>query len=144
MIITETFFNIEDQTKKLIEEILKSDSYNHYCNKRKSLFDSTEVKEKQQDFLEKKRSFEKVEEYGKFAPDYKEKQRAVRVAKRALDLHEEVAEFRQAETGLQNILDTVVTEIAETISKDIKVDVGNPFFIGNGRKNHHCGGGCQC
>ncbi len=56
------------------------------------------------------------------------KKRALRKAKRQLDLNEHVAAFRYSETQLQSLLDQIVQALAEEVSNEIKVDAGSPFF----------------
>ncbi|OJG91597.1 hypothetical protein RV15_GL000481 [Enterococcus silesiacus] len=139
--MTEKLFEIEDQTEKLVQAILASDSIVSYKINRQSMYHSKDVREKQKAFLDAKDSFERIEAYGKYAPDFRTKQRAVRQAKRALDISEEVAEFRFSETEVQTILDLVGMAVAKTISDDIKVDAGNPFFEKG--KHSGCGGSCH-
>ncbi|MGX7262818.1 YlbF family regulator [Enterococcus crotali] len=141
MIVTEKLFEIEDQTEKLVQAILASDSIVSYKINRQSMYNSKDVQEKQKTFLDAKDSFERIEAYGNHAPDFRTKQRAVRQAKRALDVSEEVAEFRFSETEVQTILDLVGMAVAKTISDDIKVDAGNPFFEKG--KHSGCGGSCH-
>ncbi|MEI5988783.1 hypothetical protein A5881_000270 [Enterococcus termitis] len=141
MIVTEKLFEIEDQTEKLVQAILASDSIVSYKINRQSMYNSKDVREKQKTFLDAKDSFERIEAYGNHAPDFRTKQRAVRQAKRALDVSEEVAEFRFSETEVQTILDLVGMAVAKTISDDIKVDAGNPFFEKG--KHSGCGGSCH-
>ena len=141
MIVTEKFFELEDQTEKLIEAVLASDSLKSYKLNRKTMYESTDVRAKQKKFFEAKESFERIEAYGTHAPDFRTKQRAVRQAKRALDLCDEVAEYRFSETTLQTILDSIGIEIAQTISSGIKVEAGNPFF--EKRNGSSCGGNCH-
>ena len=139
--MTEKLFEIEDQTEQLIQAILASESFESYKKNRQLMYTSKEVQEKQKAFLDAKDSFERIEAYGNHAPDFRTKQRAVRQAKRALDVSEEVAEFRFSETEIQTILDLVGMSVAKTISEDIKVDAGNPFFEKG--KHSGCGGNCH-
>lgn len=141
MIVTEKLFEIEDQTEALISAILASDSVKEYKENRKKMYASTEVRGLQKEFNHAREAFERVEAYGIHAPDFREKQRAVRKVKRVLDMNEEVAAFRFAETAVQTLLDTVGLEIAQMISEDIKVDAGNPFFEKG--KHSGCGGSCH-
>ncbi|MGM0216956.1 YlbF family regulator [Enterococcus sp. AZ126] len=141
MIVTEKLFEIEDQTEKLVQAILTSESIESYKINRQTMYGSKDVRDKQKAFLDAKDSFERIEAYGNHAPDFRTKQRAVRQAKRALDMSEEVAEFRFSETGVQTILDLVGMAVAKTISDDIKVDAGNPFFEKG--KHSGCGGNCH-
>ncbi|MHC5229678.1 YlbF/YmcA family competence regulator [Enterococcus sp. LJL99] len=141
MIVTEKLFELEDQTERLITAILSSESLKSYKSNRRAMYESVDVKEKQKAFFNAKESFERIEAYGTHAPDFRTKQRAVRKAKRELDFCEEVAEFRFSETSLQTILDSIGIEIAQTISSDIKVEAGNPFFEKG--KGSSCGGSCH-
>lgn len=141
MIVTEKLFEIEDQTEKLVQAILASKSIEMYKINRQLMHESKDVREKQKTFLDAKESFERIEAYGNHAPDFRTKQRALRQAKRALDMSEEVAEFRFSETEIQTILDLVGMAVAKTISNDIKVDAGNPFFEKG--KHSGCGGSCH-
>lgn len=141
MIVTERLFAIEDQVESLVQVILASDSVVEYKKRRKQMLCSNEVQQKQQTFIEAKQAFEQIEAYGIHAPDFRLKQRAVRQAKRALDLSEDVAEFRFSETAVQRILDVIGLSVAETVSAEIKVDAGNPFFEKG--KHSGCGGNCH-
>ncbi|MBP2099787.1 YlbF family regulator [Enterococcus rivorum] len=140
MIVTEQLFELEDQAEKLVETLLTSNTFKTYKKNRRNMYASPEVIKKQADFLSAKEDFEKIEAYGNHAPDFRKKQRAVRQAKRALDMTEEVAEFRFSETAVQSVLDAISLNIAKNISEEIKVDVGNPFFE---KGNHGCGGNCH-
>lgn len=141
MIVTEKLFELEDQTEKLIAAILSSDSLESYKSSRKAMYESSDVRKKQKNFYDAKKSFERIESYGTHAPDFRTKQRVLRKAKRELDFCEEVAEYRFTETSLQTILDTIGVEIAQTVSNDIKVEAGNPFFEKG--KASGCGGNCH-
>ncbi|MBO0469039.1 YlbF family regulator [Enterococcus sp. DIV0242_7C1] len=141
MIITEKLFEIEDQVENLVSAILASDSITLYKKNREAMYTSQDIMEKQKTFLSAKESFERIEPYGNHAPDFRTKQRAVRQAKRALDMSEEVAEFRFSETEVQTILDVIGLSVAKTISEDIKVNAGNPFFEKG--KHSGCGGSCH-
>ncbi|MGM0212885.1 YlbF family regulator [Enterococcus sp. AZ109] len=140
MIIDEALFSLEDQTLHLIECVKHSQVFQNYLLKKKQMDNCPEVSELKRQFLVEKERFQRVADYGKFAPDYMEKQRNARRAKRTLDMNQKVAEFRIAETDLQNLLDEISQTLAQTVSPDIKVDAGNPFFETG---NHHCKGTCH-
>lgn len=139
MIYNDQFFEIEDQMQIVLTRLLSSETYQNYLMNKKSLYENLAVQEVRKDFLDKKASFERIAEYGKYAPDYREKQRALRKAKRVLDVHPLVSEFRFSETELQGILDEMGIKIAHCISDEIKVDTGNPFF----ETKSSCGGKCH-
>lgn len=140
MIYNEALYDLEDCVDLVTEEILKTnlvcDYFNHYTNMTRE----KEVDIIVTDFLRTKKEFTEIEEYGQYAPDFKEKRRALRKAKRAVDTNELIAEFKYSETSLQNMLDYMCLDIAQTISETIKVDAGNPFFEFAKRG---CGGNCH-
>lgn len=98
-----------------------------YLEHKQSMEESAKVCQLKEAFLSKKEAFENVAAYGEYAPDYREK-RAVRKAKRQLDMDEHVAAFRYSETQLQSLLDQIVQVLAEEVSNEIKVDAGSPFL----------------
>lgn len=141
MIINDELFVIEDQCQDLIEAILNSDTFNQYLVQKQRLNTAADVKVLQENFLALRETVEDMERYAAYAPDFRQKKRDLRHAKRELDLHEDVANFRVAETEMQEILDMVGYRLANTISKDIKVDRGNPFFEMGSKSS--CGGNCH-
>lgn len=128
MIINDSLFALEDTTEALIGAILTSSAYQSYLSCKKSMEQSTEVTDLRKSFNKEKDKFEQISAYGKYAPDYKEQQRTLRKSKRALDLNQQVAEYRLAENDFQALLDEIGQRLAATISNEIKVDAGNPFF----------------
>ncbi|HAQ2538534.1 TPA: YlbF family regulator [Enterococcus faecium] len=148
MIVNEELFQLEDQCLQVAEMIKKSKTMASYLEHKQSMEESAKVcqlKEaflsKKEAFLSKKEAFENVAAYGEYAPDYREKKRAVRKAKRQLDMDEHVAAFRYSETQLQSLLDQIVQVLAEEVSNEIKVDAGSPFF--ETKKHFGCGGNCH-
>lgn len=140
LIINDAFFQLEDQNHVLIQAILASQTYNTYLQKKNQMNDCAEVAKLKKTFQVEKDKFERISSYGEYAPDYRQQQRKVRASKRALDLNEKVAAFRLAETDFQQLLDEISQRLAQTVSSEIKVDAGNPFFE---TKNHSCKGNCH-
>ncbi|MDT2831416.1 YlbF family regulator [Vagococcus carniphilus] len=140
VIYNEEVIEIEDLVEELAKELISSELVSGYVTSYVEMDQNQEVSSIVNKFLEKKAAFEKIESYGKYAPDFKEKRRDVRKAKRLVDTNELVADFKYSETSLQNMLDYVTFDLANTISKDIKVDAGNPFFEFAKRG---CGGSCH-
>ena len=139
MIYNDHFFAIEDQVQRLVERLIESNSFQQYILNKIDMYRDQEVANLSQDFTLKKEAFDKISAYGKHAPDYRERQRALRKTKRALDLHPKVAEFRLSETQLQGILDEIILKVAATFSEKVIVNTGNPFF----ESKSSCGGGCH-
>ena len=139
MIYNQSFYQIESQIEHLTSDLINSPLFHNYLQSKRRVQDSKEVEQLQLAFLQSKESYEQIEQYGKYAPDFNKKRRELRLAKRTLDLQEDVSEFRYQETQLQTVLDEICLAIAETISDDIKVDAGNPFFS----SHSGCGGSCH-
>jgi len=140
MIYNDELFDLEDKVYQVSENILNSQLVQDYCQSYQAIEDSQDVNDLVNDFLEKKETFEKIEPYGKYAPNFKETRRALRKAKRALDMNELVATFKANETSVQNMLDYISLDMAQAISTSIKVDAGNPFFE---FAKKGCGGTCH-
>jgi cell fate (sporulation/competence/biofilm development) regulator YlbF (YheA/YmcA/DUF963 family) len=141
VIINEKLFQLEDQCQIIVDQIWTSSLMQEYLENKKQMACCPEAAALKQQFLEKKAAFEKIADYGKYAPGFREKQREVRKAKRELDMNEKVAEFRVSETKLQAVLDQIVQQIAQEFSEEVKVDAGNPFF--ETKKHSGCGGSCH-
>ncbi len=140
MIYNEEFFEIENLVNELSNDLLDSELVSEYVSVYLEMDQNKEVDAILVDFLKAKEAFEKVEPYGKYAPDFKEKRRNARQHKRVLDTNELVSSFKFKETSLQNMLDYMTFDIAKSISNDIKIDAGNPFFEFAKRG---CGGNCH-
>ncbi|MEG0285712.1 MULTISPECIES: YlbF family regulator [Vagococcus] len=140
MIYNDEVLAIENSVSDLSKKINQSHLVDAYLTSFEAMAIDSEVTKIRDDFLSAKEKFERVEPYGKYAPDFKETRRAVRKAKRQLDTNELVSEFKYNETSLQNMLDYLTFDIAKSISDDIKIDAGNPFFEFAKRG---CGGNCH-
>lgn len=140
MIYTEEVLQLEEEISQLAKAIVESSLTQTYTNALVKMNRDMAVLAKKQAFLAAKNAYEQIADYGTYAPDHLEKKQALYQAKRQFDLDETVAEFRFQETALQTLLDQIGTKIAQTISEDIKVDAGNPFFE---MANKGCGGGCH-
>lgn len=140
MIYNQEVFEIEDLVVNLSEKLNSSQLVASYVNSFFEMDRNQEVDELKRDFLKAKSDFEKIEAYGNYAPDFKEKRRAVRKMKRQLDTNKLVGEFKYNETSFQNMLDYMTFDIATSISNEIKIDAGNPFFE---FAKQGCGGSCH-
>lgn len=139
MIYNDHLYAIEDQIEQLISSIKNSQLFRSYCYNKKAMYQDQEVLGLIDSFVHKKTDFEKIAAYGTFAPGYKEQQRALLKAKRALDLNPQVGEFRHSENQLQVLLDEITVSIADCFSEEVKVDAGSPFF----QSKSTCGGSCH-
>ncbi|WEG72895.1 YlbF family regulator [Vagococcus intermedius] len=140
MLYTEEIFELEDSIDRLCDCLLASSPTRGYLKSRQLIETSKITQEHVKDFSRAKESFEKIEAYGQYAPDYKEKRRALRATKRQLDMDNNIVEFRIYERDVQESLDLVTYEIAQSISSNIKIEAGNPFFE---FAQKGCGGNCH-
>ncbi|WP_275950854.1 YlbF family regulator [Cytobacillus citreus] len=138
MLATTERVEILDTANKIANMIINSveaDFYRHCLDR---LMNSKETQRKISAFVKIKELYEEVQRFGKYHPEYKTVMKSIRELKREMDMDEYVAEFRKAENELQSILDEVSILIGRSVSEQIKVPTGNPFFD----SLSSCGGGC--
>ena len=122
---------------ELSQWILNSDVAENYRKSLYKLRNNDVTQKKIQLFTRMKERYEEVQRFGRYHPDYKTVMKEIRERKREMDMDDNVAEFRRAENELQDLLDKVSLIIGHSVSKNVKVPSGNPFFSGSS-----CGGGC--
>ncbi len=142
MIYTTETLQLEEKVEDLLKAFYQSELSETYRGAKKELLESPELAEKKATFLKAKEAYDKIADYGSHAPGYKETYRALRKAKRSVDLVPEMENYKLAETNVQDALDQVAYRICKFVAEDIKVDYGNPFFHKE-TSHHSChGGGC--
>lgn len=135
---------ILSQSEELARMIIDSEIVEQYILARKKMLSNKETQKKIQHFVQLKELYEDVQRYGKYHPDYKEIMTKVRLAKREMDLDDNVAEFRRAENDLQTLLDEISLIIGKSVSEHVKVPTGNPFFESSCSGGCGSGGSCGC
>lgn len=143
MLATLESVKILDESEKLARMIVHSDIAQRYRDCLYKMNHDPETQKKIQRFVQLKEKYEEVERFGRYHPDYKTVMKEIRIAKREMDLDENVANFKRAETELQNILDEISLMIGRSVSEKIIVDTGNPFFTKAGG-GCSTGGSCGC
>lgn len=135
-----------EKAEMIGEWIISSDIANDYRRFYHKLQSDPETRRKIAEFVKMKDHYEDVQRFGRFHPDYKQIMTDTRLRKREMDMDENVANFRKAETELQSLLDEVSTLIGRSVSEHIKVPTGNPFFDSGSSCSGGCGtgGGCGC
>lgn len=129
---------------KIVIESEIGEAYFHHLYKMKN---DQLAQQKMGKFVALKDLYEEVQRFGKYHPEYKRVNTEIRQAKRDLDLHPSIAEFKRAETDLQTVLDEISLKIGRAVSPQIKVPTGNLFFdSGSSCSSGGCGsgGGCSC
>lgn len=136
MLATIETVEIMDQAERLAQEIIQSEVGLHYLDSLRKMNLDPVAQEKIQTFNSMKDSYEEVQRFGRYHPDYKTVTKATREAKREMDLHPSIIVYKQAENSLQQLLDEISMLLGHSVSPHIKVPTGNPFFESS------CGGGC--
>ncbi|TDM03578.1 YlbF family regulator [Macrococcus hajekii] len=136
----EQLFSVLDKADELNAYILQSESYEQYRAHQLALKQNEEVEILKKQLIKLKERYDEVMRFGRYHPDYMETLLETRRAKKAYDLHPAVAEAKKSEMALQSLLDEVLVIVSNAISKEVKVESGNPFFT----TEHSCSGGCSC
>lgn len=135
---TMTDVNILQESYDFSELILTSDVFNNYISIKKQVQHNSDAQEMLQHFEGLKEKYEEVQRFGKYHPDFKKITSEVRDYKRKVDTYPLIAEYKESEKELENLLNEVSQIIAHAVSSEIKVPSGNPFFD----SSSSCGGGC--
>ncbi|KSU84958.1 YlbF family regulator [Fictibacillus enclensis] len=126
-----------DESYFLGKMIAESEAAIQYRGTKYKLEQDTEAQNLIKEFNKVKELYEEVQRFGKYHPDYKTVSTNVRVLKRELDFNETISSFKKAEKELENLLNECSSLIAGSVSEQIKVPTGNPFF-----DSRSCSGGC--
>lgn len=124
--------------------ILNSDVVENYRQCLYKMKTSSETQKKIERFTKLKEQYEYVQRFGRYHPDYQTIMKETRLAKREMDMDENVANFKRAETELQNLLDEISLIIGRSVSESVKVETGNPFFETKHKVGCSTGGSCGC
>lgn len=140
MIITENLFVIEEVLKELVKTIGKSEQARQLSLARREVSEDPEILRLEKNLQSAYDEFACIQKYGSHAPGYNDKKKTFYHAKKVYDLHDSIANLRQAEMAMQTILDEIAVKIAKVVSENIPVDTGNPFFDHEQKRN--CAKGC--
>ncbi|KIL44767.1 YlbF family regulator [Jeotgalibacillus soli] len=135
-----------DLSDELSDMIIASDIAKQYLLQYRSLKSSKESMDKIYRFVKLKDLYEEVQRFGRYHPDYSRVNKEIREMKRDMDMDPLVAAFRVAENSLQSLLDEVSVLIGRSVSENVKIPTGNPFFDSQSGCSGGCGsgGGCSC
>lgn len=144
MLATVETVQIIDHAEQLAKEIMNSDIAQQYYLSLNQMKKDQIAQKKIHAFNSLKDAYEEVQRFGRYHPDYRTISKAIREAKREMDLHPSVIEYKQAETSLQQLLDEISMLIGHSVSPHIKVPTGNPFFESSCSGGCGTGGSCGC
>ncbi|MCI2947331.1 YlbF family regulator [Staphylococcus caledonicus] len=140
---TEDTVAILDGIEGLSDMIVQSELYYDYRQAQEKLDNDDEAHLMYQAFMKSKTRYDEVMRFGKYHPDYQNVMMETRRRKRAYEMLPVVMDYKSKEVALQNLIDEVVTKIAFSVSENVKIEAGNPFF-----KTSHdgcaTGGSCNC
>ena len=72
--------------------------------------------------LKSKVAYDEVMRFGKYHPDYQKVMLETRRRKRAYEMLPVVMDYKSKEVALQNLIDEVVSKIAFSVSKNVKIE----------------------
>jgi cell fate (sporulation/competence/biofilm development) regulator YlbF (YheA/YmcA/DUF963 family) len=145
MLATIERIQLLDHSEELAKMILQSDIVEQYQISLYKVRVNKDSQRKINDFIRVKDRYEEVQRFGKYHPDYKLVMGQIRDVKREMDLDDLVAEFKRSENELQHLLDEVSMIVGKSVSVNVKVPTGNPFFdSSSGCSSGSCGTGGSC
>ena len=146
MLTTMETIDIIEKAEALGKIIIQSEIGENYFNHLYKLKNDKLAQQKMKKFVALKDLYEEVQRFGKYHPEYKRVNIEIREAKRDMDLHPTIAEFKRAETDLQTVLDEISLKIGRAVSEQIKVPTGNLFFDSSSSScsTGGCGTGGSC
>ncbi|GAB4072331.1 YlbF family regulator [Barrientosiimonas marina] len=139
MIGTMEYADILDYSDVVSNMVLKSDVMESYQDAREALNNDAEAQQLIKAFNDMKEQYDEVQRFGRYHPDFNKIMKEVRTAKREMDMHEKVAQFKIAERNLQKMLDDISEYIAFSVSDGIKAPKDGAALTDAG-----CGSGGSC
>lgn len=144
MIGTMEYVTILDNSEQLGQMVLQSDVMDDYQQKKATLDQDEVAQQLIKAFTNIKEHYDDIQRFGRYHPDYQEIMKKVRSTKRALDMHDSVAEFKVAERNLQTLLDDISQHIAFSVSDQIKAPKDGAALTDSGCNSCGSGSGCGC
>ena len=144
MLATMETIEIVQKAEALAELVMQSEIGENYFAHLYKLKNDQLAQQKIKKFGALKDLYEEVQRFGKYHPEYKRVNMDIREAKRDMDLHPTIANFKRAEMDLQTVLDEISMKIGRAVSPQIKVPTGNPFFDSGSGCSGGCGTGGSC
>lgn len=140
---TEESMTILDEIEELSDMIAQSELYYDFRQAQNKLNNDDEAHLMYQAFMKSKMTYDEVMRFGKYHPDYQKVMMETRRRKRAYEMLPVVMDYKSKEVALQNLIDEVISKIAYSVSENVKIEAGNPFFK-TGHDGCATGGSCHC
>lgn len=144
MLATMEIVDVLDSAEALGKMLCHSEEMENYKQKKEALASDKEAQSLIRAFLRIKDQYEDVERFGRYHPDYNKIMKEIRESKRAMDMHEAVAQFKIAERKLENLVDEVSQLLAHSVSPHIKTPRANSLLKDDSGCGCGSGGSCGC
>jgi cell fate (sporulation/competence/biofilm development) regulator YlbF (YheA/YmcA/DUF963 family) len=109
-----------EKTYELVDEIKQTNQYIRLLELDQKIKSDPDLVILIQSFNEIKLKYEEVSQYGKYHPDLKRVKLELSKKKEEVFTNDIIKEYKQLEKDLQNRLDTISKEIANSVSSKIK------------------------
>ncbi|UOQ47978.1 YlbF family regulator [Gracilibacillus caseinilyticus] len=133
-----------DKSEALGQMVLDSDVKQEFDQAKQRMENDQEAQHLIKQFNNMKESYDEVERFGRYHPDYSKIMKEIRVAKREMDMHDTIATYKLAETNLQKLLDEISQLVAFSVSDKVKVPMDGAALTDGGCGCGSGGGGCGC
>lgn len=133
-----------DKSEALGQMVLESDVMQNFYRAKELMENDPKAQKLIHYFMGIKDSYDEVERFGRYHPDYSKIMKEIRVAKREMDMHETVAAYKMAETNLQNLLDEISQLVAFSVSDKVKVPLDGAALTDGGCGCGSGSSGCGC
>ncbi len=144
MLATMDIVDILDKSEALGQMILESEVMQNFYKAKDTMDKDIEAQKLITRFTEIKESYDEVERFGRYHPDYSKIMKEIRVAKREVDMHETIAAYKMAETNLQKLLDEISQLVAFSVSDKVKVPMDGAALTDGGCGCGSGSSGCGC
>ncbi|WP_163536700.1 YlbF family regulator [Gracilibacillus sp. YIM 98692] len=144
MLATMDIVDILDKSENLGQMVLESEVMQSFYKAKEKMENDSEAQRLIQRFNKLKDSYEEVERFGRYHPDYSKIMKEIRVAKREMDMHDTVASYKIAETNLQGLLDEISQIVATSVSDKVKVPKDGAALTDSGCGCGSGSSGCGC
>ena len=124
---TEETMSILDDIEGLSDMIVQSELYHDFRAAQEMLNNDDETSYVS-GFLKSKVAYDEVMRFGKYHPDYQKVMLETRRRKRAYEMLPVVMDYKSKEVALQNLIDEVVSKIAFSVSKNVKIGSGKSIL----------------
>ncbi|TGB00186.1 YlbF family regulator [Sporolactobacillus shoreae] len=142
MIATMERVSLLDETDQLASMVLHSELYEKYKSCQAAVSRDKEAQSLIRQFKVIREKYDEVQRFGRYHPDYKSVIRQVMDANRNVEMNPLIADYKNAEKELNEMLGQVSLQLAHAVSASIKVPTGDPFF--DRACSTGCGGGGKC